>query len=450
VIAQSKIHWTNKSVKALSGEKNPIEVISAKVNDAILTAIENGWEGPPYDPFSLAEKMKIEVKPSNSVLEARILALSENKYLIEYNPGQPKKRIRFSIAHEISHTLFPDCQEQIRHRNQEADTDKDNWQLETLCNIAASEFLLPFGSLSSEAQTENISIDNIIDLREKFQVSTEAILLRLIRLTDNPHIVFTASARSGSKYQLDYAVGSTEKLNKIKLAIPADSAIKECVAIGYTAKNKEIWNTELGQCVVEAVGIPPYPGQIIPRIAGIIKPISVVADAPLHIEYLHGDAITPRNGDARIIAQVVNDSTSTWGGRGFAPQVAQRIPGVQAEFQTWSTSNRENLRLGNNHTIRCQGNSYLVSMIAQHGYGASLTPRIRYQALPACLRQLARKANEMRLPVHMPKIGTGEAGGRWEVIEDLIHQEIIEKNIPVTVFLWDRIKGKSPLQGELF
>jgi len=61
------------------------------------------------------------------------------------NPDRPDTRQRFSVAHEISHTFFPDyttkgwCRTDARYRDR---TDPDD-HLEMLCDIAAAELLFP-------------------------------------------------------------------------------------------------------------------------------------------------------------------------------------------------------------------------------------------------------------------------------------------------------------------
>ena len=64
---------------------------------------------------------------------------------IEYNPNRPRERRRYSVAHEIAHTLFPDCAKRVRHRGSHHGKrpGSDDWQLEALCNIAAAEILMP-------------------------------------------------------------------------------------------------------------------------------------------------------------------------------------------------------------------------------------------------------------------------------------------------------------------
>ena len=36
--------------------------------------------------------------------------------------------------------------------------------------------------------------------------------------------------------------------------------------------------------------------------------------------------------------------------------------------------------------------------------------------------------------VHMPRIGTGAAGGDWGVIEEIIEEEMVRSNLTVTIY----------------
>jgi len=191
----SQTYWTHSSVLALAENRNPIEVVVEKARALVLTAIEAGWSGPPFDPFALAELLRIPVVPRDDIKDARIVPGSSGaRLVIEYNPSRPHARIRYSIAHEIAHTLFPDCRDRVRHRAPREHMERDDWQLEMLCNIAASELLMPVGSFP-ELASESLSIDNLISLRAHYEVSAEALLLRFARLTHLACFVFAASRR---------------------------------------------------------------------------------------------------------------------------------------------------------------------------------------------------------------------------------------------------------------
>ena len=75
-------------------------------------------------------------------------------------------------------------------------------------------------------------------------------------------------------------------------------------------------------------------------------------------------------------------------------------------------------------------------MLGQQGMktGSNGAP-IRYQAVEHCLEKLAEKAKSLNASVHMPRIGCGLAGGKWEKIEPLIHNTLIKNNI--LTFIYD-------------
>ncbi len=77
-------------------------------------------------------------------------------------------------------------------------------------------------------------------------------------------------------------------------------------------------------------------------------------------------------------------------------------------------------------------------MIAQHGIKAgSQEPPIRYLALEHCLIQVADRAKALQASVHMPRIGCGLAGGRWELVEPIIIKTLDARGIAVSVYDFD-------------
>jgi hypothetical protein len=68
-MANRDIFWTNPSVLQFAGESDPIDLIAKRARDEILRAIQAGWQGPPFDPFWLAEHFEIPVIPREDVLE---------------------------------------------------------------------------------------------------------------------------------------------------------------------------------------------------------------------------------------------------------------------------------------------------------------------------------------------------------------------------------------------
>ena len=50
---------------------------------------------------------------------------------------------------------------------------------------------------------------------------------------------------------------------------------------------------------------------------------------------------------------------------------------------------------------------------------------------------MAAKASELGASVHMPRIGCGLAGGKWENIEPLILVQLSERDVEVWVYDFD-------------
>ena len=78
---------------------------------------------------------------------------------------------------------------------------------------------------------------------------------------------------------------------------------------------------------------------------------------------------------------------------------------------------------------------WVASMVAQSGYGPSARPRIRYSALRSALGAVRELALELGATVHVPLIGTGEAGGDWDMVEELIRDECVRQGVAVTVYV---------------
>ncbi len=431
-------YWTHPSVVAFCGGSDPIELIIDRARDGVMRALEQGWTGPPFDPFKLANYLKVETVPNEEVFDAHTLPLGPSRFKIEYNPNKPRARKRFSVAHELAHTLFPDCGEAIRKRKRTLGRSEDEWQLELLCNIAAAEFLMPIG-FGSDLEKEHVSVENILRLQKQYDVSTEAISHRLANITGEPCIIFVATQMSDeldASYRIDYSIPSRSSNMTIPrgFKIPSQTVLSECVAIGFTAKGTVHWGSQLPPIKIECVGIPPYPGHYRPRIVGVARTKIPGKPQTNEITYLRGDALEPRGTGKRIIAHIVNDKTPNWGA-GFPLVIKKRWPFVQKDFRDWVTLDRSNLALGNIHSsIVSEEGLIIVHMIAQHGYGRSKKPRIRYGALRICLENLSKIALQTSASIHMPRIGTGQAGGNWWIISGLIDEALLRQNNKVTVY----------------
>lgn len=429
----SGITWTNKSVLSFAGDSNPIDAIERTVRSIVYQAREAGWAGPPFNPVFIAKLMNIPIEANANIADARTIS-SKDGTLIEYNPKQARERVRFSIAHELAHLLFPDASEHVRNRGGTPSI-ADDWQLELLCNLAAAEIVMPMGSLP--AKTSVPSIEELMVERRRFDVSAEAFLIRVAKTTTEPLIMFCASpfpeGQPERNYRVDYYVSSftAPKFFNSRRTIPANSVIYRCTAIGYTDHAREDWGS--GQShLVECVGIPGYPGSNLPRVAGLVRFEATRSDTH-PIRYVHGSALDPRGEGSRLVCQMVNDRARKWGG-GIARRAARVYPQAEQEFADWLSQRPMAERLGKVHFSSEFDGIVIASLVAQEGFGKANRPRIRYGALEQCLRSVAEFARMNDFSVHMPRIGTGAAGGTWEAIEEIVDQCLVADGMFVTVY----------------
>lgn len=432
-------YWTNESVLAYAGERDPLDAIEQGARDLVFEAVQSGWEGPPFDPFELARSLGIEVVPRDELPDARTVPLGAGEVAIEYNPSRPRHRLRFSLAHEIAHTLFPDVAKTARYRDQPAAGPPDGWQLELLCNVAAAEILMPTDMLPM-LHDGPLEIEELMGLRETFGVSAEVLLRRATKLATYPTAMFASSrvdpSGARSPFRIDYTVPSRAWNPELEHGEtrPPDSVLAECTAVGFTAKRQEDWSDELRGVAVQAVGTPPFPGHRFPRVLGLLRPRGQRRVADLEPSILHGDATQPRGAGPWVIVHLVNDRTPNWGGA-FARSLRQLYPEAQEDFRTWANEDRSRLSLGAAFIGEVHNDLFVATIVAQHGYGPSASPRIRYGAVAAALRIVARFASEQDATVHMPRIGAGQAGGRWELIHEIVDETLTRHGIPVTVYV---------------
>lgn len=440
--------WKHPSVTVFAAGRDPITAMLEKASAVTLDAIQSGWYGPPFDPFALAEFLHVPVSPNSDILDARTVPVGADRLRIEYNPSRPRARIRYSVAHEIAHSLFRDAAQQIRNRVSQKNMSKDEWELEMLCNLGAAEFLMPIGSLSN-VQDKDISMDEVLELRKKFEVSTESVLLRLIRITSQPYILFAASKTGpgNGRYRVNYSISSRSGTKKLpqEYLLPKDSIVRACTAIGYVSKSEEDW-PGLGRVRVECVGLSPYPEEVYPRVAGILRLSDAAEGRSGGLSYVTGDATKPHGSGQKILAHIVNDATPNWGA-GFGKVVQRTWPEAQSSFRNhWENNAR--LRLGEIYFNAAEPDLELCHMVCQHGYGPSTGPKIRYVALKDCLIGLRDRALAENATIHMPKIGTGEAGGSWHFVSALIDEVLCGAGLSVMVYeLPVKRKSKSEQKG---
>jgi O-acetyl-ADP-ribose deacetylase (regulator of RNase III) len=155
------------------------------------------------------------------------------------------------------------------------------------------------------------------------------------------------------------------------------------------------------------------------------------------IHFLKGDATSPQAKGNKIIAHICND-IGGWG-RGFVLAISRRWPQPEAEYRRWHRDRNSNdFGLGVVQLVAVEHYIWVANMVGQRGTKTgSKGPPVRYEAIAQCLVQLAEIADRHAASIHMPRIGCGLAGGKWDRIEPLIQSALIDQGATVYVYDFD-------------
>jgi len=153
-----------------------------------------------------------------------------------------------------------------------------------------------------------------------------------------------------------------------------------------------------------------------------------------NITYIKGDATCPQAKGIKIIGHICND-IGGWG-KGFVLAISKRWRDPETAYRAWHAGGRAGgFELGAVQFVPVERTICVANMIAQRGIKTgSSGPPIRYEAVEACLVQVALKAKELGASVHMPRIGCGLAAGEWSKVEPLILKHLSAADIAVTVY----------------
>ncbi|MBI4526113.1 MAG: ImmA/IrrE family metallo-endopeptidase [Deltaproteobacteria bacterium] len=142
--------------------------------DAILKAQklldQCGISSVPVDLFLLARRQGIlNVREMDVRLDGQLLALASGGYEVILSKSAPVSRRRFTLAHEIAHTFF------LSSKSSDG-LSCGNSETEELCNLAASEMLMPTRVLKSIfSSAHDLTIDSLLEGSRLFQCSLEAL-----------------------------------------------------------------------------------------------------------------------------------------------------------------------------------------------------------------------------------------------------------------------------------
>ncbi len=451
--------WTNASVLAFAGDDDPLVKITTVVRAVMARAADEGLGGPPFDPLAIARMLGLRARPRADVPDARVIAepttgpaqtpdpahdvgpviTDPARLVVEYNPTRPRGRLRYSVAHEVAHALFPDVADAPRHRTGTGAVPggDDSWQLELLCNVAAAEMLMP-GEAVQGLLDIDLDIDFLMAQRRRFDVSTEALLRRVAAASTRPVALLALLRRGdhvGDPLTVEYQVQSrTHPLATQRGTVLDAPALRAVTAVGQTVRTRlELDGVPID---MQAVGSPPYLGRALPRVLALVQPVGLAPATPTGLRFRSGDVTDVAAADGPVvIGHVTNDAARGWGPRGAAAAVGRRFPSAKAAYRQWAVHTGE-LQLGDVHLVETSESAgvHVASLVVQRGYGPDSRDRLSYTALAEALATLARHARRLGAEVRLPRLGTGQGGGRWDLIEAELDEQLVRRGVEVTVY----------------
>ncbi len=153
----------------------------------------------------------------------------------------------------------------------------------------------------------------------------------------------------------------------------------------------------------------------------------------MEIQYLKGDATQPSSEGNKIIVHICND-IGGWG-KGFVMAISKRWALPEASYRAWYKSQND-FELGNVQFIQVENDLWIANVIGQRKIRKDEQghPPIRYEAVEEAMQKVFKKAKDLKASVHMPRIGCGLAGGKWEKIEPILLNNLVKNGIKTVVY----------------
>jgi len=151
------------------------------------------------------------------------------------------------------------------------------------------------------------------------------------------------------------------------------------------------------------------------------------------INYVIGDATDPQGDDFKVIVHVCNN-IGAWGA-GFVLAVSKRWKQPEKDYRALKT-----YTLGDVQMIKVEDDILVANLIGQEGTISrnkkTSLPPVRYVAIEHALKYIADVAmlEPNSFSIHMPRIGSGLAGGNWKIIETVIEETLCKAGVSVTVY----------------
>ncbi|MGV3698181.1 ImmA/IrrE family metallo-endopeptidase, partial [Flavobacterium sp.] len=131
----------------------------------------------PVSLNNLTKFLNIKTISNNFLDNDALLFIKNENYIIEFNNSKNWRRQRFTIAHEIFHVVLFDLFSDTLDFNK-----VDLKKIEYICDLGASEILVPNSEFKKDIFDKKITLDLIEKLVEKYMVSYTVIFRKINQL----------------------------------------------------------------------------------------------------------------------------------------------------------------------------------------------------------------------------------------------------------------------------
>jgi Zn-dependent peptidase ImmA (M78 family) len=241
----------NQELAILSTEQATKLAIGGAKKLVDLLIAQRGHEKPPFSPEEFAGLQGIsKIVGADLGKTSAVLIRIRDGYLIKVNQNHHLVRRNFSCAHEIGHIMLKELKlehyiQNIEYRtfNPEGEKKAHARIRERLCDVIATELLMPERIFRDQASVMAFSIDVIERLARIFQVSVQAAAIRIAEVSAEPCVA------------LLWQVRPRTKTKSLKLVWSAGPGVRTVNKFQYTLVNPNAQYTSAVQRAYESAEV---------------------------------------------------------------------------------------------------------------------------------------------------------------------------------------------------
>ena len=130
-----------------------------------------------------------DIQESDIAEAGKIIPQLEGGYIVLIRKTDSSGRKRFTTAHELGHIIVPGGIGNIEIIDYEVGEFDKHRTIEFLCDVAAASLLMPKKVFDEFVRGKSFSLQTVMDISEKFDVSLEAAALQMVKRDINKRAV---------------------------------------------------------------------------------------------------------------------------------------------------------------------------------------------------------------------------------------------------------------------